>query len=171
MITVYTIGYEGTDIRRFVATLVAANIKVLADVRALAISRKKGFSKNGLRSALEDAGIEYQHFVELGDPKSGRQAARDGKINLFKKIYKAHLKTKEAQLALMNLGTLATNSATCLMCFERDPNVCHRNIIAEQLNDRGILAFHLFGDSPSRYVRNSHLLPSSNTYQSGTARQ
>lgn len=171
MTTVYTIGYEGTDIARFVATLLAAKVKVLADVRALAISRKKGFSKNRLREALEKVGIEYQHFVELGDPKDGRTAAREGKLDLFRKIYKTHLKTNQAQLALTNLTTIVGKSATCLMCFERDPNVCHRNIIAEQLNKCGILVFHLFGDSPSRYVRNSHLLPSSDTHQSGAARQ
>lgn len=171
MATVYTIGYEGTDIERFVATLLAANVKVLADVRALAISRKKGFSKNRLREALEKVGIEYRHFVELGDPKDGRMAAREGKFELFRKIYTAHLKTSSAKLALSNLGALVENSATCMMCFERDPNVCHRNIIAEQLKNCGILAFHLYGDSPSRYVRNSHLLPGSDTHQSGTARQ
>jgi uncharacterized protein (DUF488 family) len=169
--TVYTIGYEGTDIKGFVATLIAAKVTVLADVRALAISRKKGFSKNRLREALENVGIEYRHFVELGDPKNGRTAARAGKFDLFRKIYSAHLKTSDAQLALTNLSSLAENSVTCLMCFERDPNVCHRNIIADELKNCGILIFHLFGDSPSRYVRNNHLLPSRSTHQSGASRQ
>ena len=45
MTTVFTIGYEGTDIDRIVATLQAVGVKVLADVRAVAVSRKKGFSK------------------------------------------------------------------------------------------------------------------------------
>lgn len=171
MTTVYTIGYEGTDIERFIATLLAAKVKVLADVRALAISRKKGFSKNRLREALEKVGIEYRHFVELGDPKEGRIAAREGKISLFKKVYSAHLKTNLAQVALGELGQTVENNATCLMCFERDPAVCHRNIIAESLSSRGILAFHLYGDSPTRYVRHSHLLPGSDSHQSGAARQ
>jgi uncharacterized protein (DUF488 family) len=45
---VYTIGYEGTDIDGFVATLKAVGVKTLADVRAIALSRKKGFSKMSL---------------------------------------------------------------------------------------------------------------------------
>ena len=47
---VFTIGYEGTDIERFIATLKIVDVKVLADVRAVALSRKKGFSKNALRT-------------------------------------------------------------------------------------------------------------------------
>jgi uncharacterized protein (DUF488 family) len=62
--TVFTIGYEGTTVSTFVAKLQAARIKVLADVRAL--SRKKGFSKNSLRAFLQEQGIRYLHFGELG---------------------------------------------------------------------------------------------------------
>src|SRR5690606_32675421 len=45
MSIVYTIGYEATDIDRLVATLKAVGVRRLADVRAVALSRKKGFSK------------------------------------------------------------------------------------------------------------------------------
>jgi uncharacterized protein (DUF488 family) len=76
MTTVYTIGYEGTDIDKMLATLKAVGVDVLADVRAVALSRKKGFSKTALRTRLEAEGIAYAHFVELGDPKAGRGAAR-----------------------------------------------------------------------------------------------
>ncbi len=49
MSIVYTIGYEGTDIDRFVSTLKAVGVEVVADVRAIALSRKKGFSKTALK--------------------------------------------------------------------------------------------------------------------------
>ena len=75
---IYTIGYEGTDIERFVATLKIVGIKHLADVRAVAVSRKKGFSKSALSARLDAEGIQYFHFIELGDPKPGRDAARAG---------------------------------------------------------------------------------------------
>src|SRR5690606_1075350 len=78
MSVVYTIGYEGTDINRFVATLKAAAVKRVADVRAVALSRKKGFSKKSLSARLEAEGIEYLHFIDLGDPKPGREAAKAG---------------------------------------------------------------------------------------------
>ena len=66
MTTLYTIGYEGTDIDRFVATLKAVGVYLLADVRALPLSRKKGFSKNGLRVRIEREGMEYVHLGALG---------------------------------------------------------------------------------------------------------
>lgn len=69
MSVVFTVGYEGTDIDRFVRTLKAAGVQQLADVRAVAVSRKPGFSKKKLAARLAEEGIEYLHFVALGDPK------------------------------------------------------------------------------------------------------
>jgi uncharacterized protein (DUF488 family) len=152
MNTVYTIGYEGTDIERFVQTLKAVGIEVLADVRAVALSRKKGFSKTALRNTLAEAGIEYVHFNALGDPKPGREAARAGKYDLFRKIYGEHLSTLEAQAALQELEIAVQVKSTCLLCFERDPNVCHRSIVTEALRVNGNDIFDLYGDSPARYV-------------------
>jgi uncharacterized protein (DUF488 family) len=106
MSVVYTIGYEGTDIDRFVATLKAIGVTVLADVRAVAVSRKKGFSKNGLRERLEAEGITYVHLVELGDPKAGRDAARARKFDEFRRVYSAHIKTADAVGALKVLDVL-----------------------------------------------------------------
>jgi uncharacterized protein (DUF488 family) len=78
MTILFTVGYEATDIERFVKTLVSVGVKRLADVRAVAISRKKGFSKRKLAERLAEAGIEYVHYVDLGDPKPGREAAKSG---------------------------------------------------------------------------------------------
>ena len=73
---VFTIGYEGADVDRFLGTLKDAGVETLADVRAVALSRKRGFSKSALRDALASREIGYQHFIKLGTPKEGRQAAR-----------------------------------------------------------------------------------------------
>ena len=62
MSVVFTVGYEGTDIDRFVRTLKAAGVERLADVRAVAASRKAGFSKTKLSARLADEGIEYFAF-------------------------------------------------------------------------------------------------------------
>lgn len=152
MTIVYTIGYEGTDIDRFVATLKAVGIKVLADVRAVALSRKKGFSKKSLKARLESEGIEYLHFVDLGDPKPGREAARAGRYGEFRKIYSRHLKTDRAQDALAALAEAVKDSETCLLCFEHDPTVCHRSIVGEWLKTTGVDVFDLYGDLPGRYA-------------------
>jgi uncharacterized protein (DUF488 family) len=159
MTTVYTIGYEGTDITRFVATLKATGVKVVADVRAVALSRKKGFSKTALRSRLAEEGISYVHFIELGDPKAGREAARAGQYDEFRRIYAAHLSENQTQAALKSLTNVAEEMLTCLLCFERDPSVCHRSIVADCLKVTGMHVFDLYGDDPERYVRNATKLP------------
>ena len=167
---VYTIGYEGTDIDRFVATLKAAGVERVADVRAVPISRKKGFSKKSLCSRLESEGIEYVHFVELGDPKPGRDAARAGQYALFHDIYSRHLDSAEAQASLQALMAAAEEKSTCLLCFEREPATCHRSIVAgEMTGAAGFDVFDLYGDDPSRYVRNAHRMPSNNSHKGAAA--
>lgn len=170
MTTLYTIGYEGTDIDRFVATLKSVRVQLLADVRAVPISRKKGFSKNKLRDRVDQEGIRYVHLPALGDPKPGRDAARAGHFDQFRKIYGKHLAESAPQQSLKELAKLIDEQTTCLMCFERDPSECHRLMVATALPTQ-VTMFHLFGDEPDRYVHNATKLPSSRAGQGAAAAQ
>ena len=67
---VWTIGYERTGVPDFVATLKAANIQTLVDVREVANSRRTGFAKKSLAANLGQAGIGYIHMKALGTPKA-----------------------------------------------------------------------------------------------------
>ena len=127
-------------------TLTNAGVAVLADVRAVTVSRKRGFSKNGLRERLAVAGIRYVHFRELGDPKPGREAARAGRYDAFRAIYGEHLATPKAQEDLSALAHLIVDQPTCLMCFERDPRSCHRSIVARSLSSQVRVVRDLFAD-------------------------
>ena len=129
-----TIGYEGSTPDDFLVTLLQAKITTLVDVRELPLSRRKGFSKTALSSALEEAGIEYIHLRGLGDPPEGRAAARAGNRAKFLKIFSAHMKTDEAKTDLRKLSVLASTQSICLMCFERNPRDCHRAIVAEEIS-------------------------------------
>lgn len=131
---IHTLGYEKTDVDKFVQRLLDANIEVLVDVRDRPISRKKGFSKTALSEAVSNAGMEYHHVRALGDPKPGRDAARAGQMNLFRKIFSTHMKTTEAQEALAQLAKDSEGKSICLLCFERDHETCHRSIVAAQLS-------------------------------------
>lgn len=168
MRVVYTIGYEGTDIDRFVETLLDAGVETLADVRAVTVSRKKGFSKSGLQARLASVGIRYIHFSKLGDPKPGREAARAGRVDEFVSIYTAQLARAEAQSELASLNKVVDAEATCLMCFERDPKVCHRSIVAEALRTDQTSVFHLYGDMPGRYRKYAAKLPRHSSCQGTT---
>lgn len=163
MSVVYTVGYEGTDIERFVATLKAAGITQLADVRAVALSRKKGFSKTKFSERLMAEGIEYLHVIGLGDPKPGREAARAGRYEEFEKIYREHLRASVAERDMKILQSYVRKGPTALLCFERDPVTCHRTIIAEKLaSDLGVEVFNLYADEPQKYVRNADKMPTFN---------
>ncbi|KPQ08680.1 MAG: Protein of unknown function, DUF488 [Saliniramus fredricksonii] len=160
MTMIFTIGYEGTDIERFVATLETAGIRQLADVRAVAVSRKKGFSKTKLSARLAVAGIRYAHFRALGDPKPGREAARAGRHAEFLKIYTNHLRLYESQDALENLADYVADEPTCLLCYERDPATCHRLIVAERIGERlSAEVFHLFADKLEKYGQHASAIP------------
>ena len=71
---VFTIGYEGLDPERLTAALRTAGVTVLADVRAVANSRKRGFSKGALKTGLEEAGLGYAHLRTLGTVHQQRVA-------------------------------------------------------------------------------------------------
>jgi uncharacterized protein (DUF488 family) len=141
----FTIGYEGSDPERFRAALNSAGVRLIADVRAVALSRKRGFSKTSLRDSLAPDAIAYRHFRELGTPKSGREAARAGDGARMRRIFCDEvLTTPAAQQALDALAKLAREEAVCLLCFEREPANCHRRILAERLAERGFRVTDLF---------------------------
>ena len=126
---IFTIGYEATTIGEFIAALQAAGVEQVIDVRALPLSRRPGFSKTPLRSALAGAGIDYVHLKALGTPADGREAARKGHHEDLKRIYAAQLDLPEAIVAGEQMRELAAEKPSALLCFERDPAGCHRTLL------------------------------------------
>ncbi|HYP57537.1 MAG TPA: DUF488 domain-containing protein [Beijerinckia sp.] len=129
----YTIGYEGSSIGDFLATLEAVGIDLLIDVREIPISRKPGFSKAALAAWLAKSDIEYMHLKGLGDPKAGRNAAREGRYDDFRRIFADHLLSDIAKAHLRRGIEAASNRTACLLCFERDHRLCHRQLVAEEM--------------------------------------
>ena len=74
----FTIGYERRSPDELVRVLGDAGVTLLADVRELPNSRRRGFSKNALAAALGEAGILYAHERALGNPKPYRDAWKRG---------------------------------------------------------------------------------------------
>ncbi len=131
--TIATIGYEGASLDDFIATLKESRIDTLIDVREIALSRKKGFSKSALSEAVAEHGIRYVHLRGLGDPKEGRDAARAGDITRFLRIFRQHMRSAIARTELATAISLAQSARICLMCFEADHEFCHRRIVANHL--------------------------------------
>jgi uncharacterized protein (DUF488 family) len=128
-----SVGYAGFATGAQLAdALRAAGIERLVDVRALASSRRPGFSKTALAAALEAAGVEYVHMRELGNPREGRALYRAGRVAQGRAHYRRHL-LGEARPALERLAVAAGERRCALMCVERDPAQCHRTVIVEEL--------------------------------------
>lgn len=133
---VATVGYQGATVHTFLDALRNAGVDLLVDVRAVASSRRPGFSKSALAANLQGAGIDYLHFRDLGTPAAGRRAARAGRHDEMRGIFLRHLKTHEAQAELHALADIVRGGRrVCLLCFEADAAHCHRTIVAESLAD------------------------------------
>jgi uncharacterized protein (DUF488 family) len=133
----FTIGYEKATSPAFLTEMKDAGIALLVDVRAVAASRRPGFAKRALSAGLDDNGIDYLHLQKLGTPTEGRVAARRGDHKTMLRIYEKHLKTAAAQEQLDELTSLVkAGRPICILCYERDPHICHRLRIAELICER-----------------------------------
>ena len=129
----FTIGYEGEPQAAVIERLRAAGVEVLVDVRAVAASRRAGFSKTILGTSLREAGIDYVHLRPLGTPKAGREAAKKGRIGEMREIFAGHMAEPTSEAAFQQLRALAVEKKTALLCFEADHAGCHRAVLAERL--------------------------------------
>ena len=126
---IFTIGYEGATMDEFIAALRRAGVERVIDVRALPLSRRPGFSKTPLRGALEEAGIEYVHLKALGTPAEGRNAAQAGRHADMARVYAGQLELLEAIAQSAEMLDFAEEKPSALLCFEREPAHCHRNLL------------------------------------------
>ncbi|HXQ11438.1 MAG TPA: DUF488 domain-containing protein [Caulobacteraceae bacterium] len=133
----FTIGYQAATQGDVIGRLKAAGVAVLIDVRAVAASRRPGFSKRLLAAGMADAGIDYVHLRALGTPAAGRAAARAGRTAEMRSIYTDYLDHEPAaETELAQAQAIASARPAALLCLEADARVCHRRLIAERLRER-----------------------------------
>jgi uncharacterized protein (DUF488 family) len=131
-----TIGYEHALLNDVIERLKRAGVQIVLDVRAVASSRRAGFSKTLLAASLNEAGIDYLHLRGLGTPKPGRQAARAGHTDDMHRIYHEHLKEPQAQLELAQAADIARTRTAALLCYEANVKDCHRAIVADLIREK-----------------------------------
>jgi len=133
----FTIGYEQALPAAVLGELKRTRVDILIDARAVAASRRPGFSKRALAAGLDEIGIAYIHLQKLGTPSEGRTAARAGDYATLWRIYDKHIQTPEAQAALDELVALVkSGKRIALLCFERNPEECHRSRVADIVKKR-----------------------------------
>jgi uncharacterized protein (DUF488 family) len=132
-----TIGYEAATVPDFMDALNEAGIKLVVDIRAVAASRRPGFAKTRLAAGLKEEEIDYIHMRALGTPSEGRAAAKKGHHEEMRKIFLEKMETEEAQNALNDLRQLIESGRKlAILCFEANPEHCHRNIVAHLLEQQ-----------------------------------
>lgn len=128
-------GYERFhDVTEFAGHLAHAQVELLIDVRQLPNSRRRGFAKTALSRALSDVRVDYLHMRALGNPKPLRDRYKSGDVPGGRAGYREHVLRHERE-ALEDLPAMLTARRCALMCVERDPAVCHREVILELLED------------------------------------
>ena len=127
---IFTIGYEGRELSEFVALLASKRITRVIDVRALPLSRRRGFSKTRLREALASSGIDYVHLRAAGNPYRAYKAD----LARCLAMYRGHLDRSPDVITLV--ADAAHGHRAALLCVEREACDCHRSIIASRLHAR-----------------------------------
>lgn len=148
--TIYTIGHSTRSLEDFIGILTRYEIATLADVRRFPASRRHPhFSRAQLEAAVENAGIHYLHFEELG----GRRATSPESPNTVWKNesfrgYADHMATEPFRTAIETLLNAAPPPA--ILCAEAVPWRCHRNLIADELTRRGLEVVHILGSDSTK---------------------
>ncbi len=146
MPTIATIGVYGFDLESFLAALGAAEVELVLDVRQRRGVRGSEYAwanAGRLQRALAEANLGYTHLKELAPTTAMREAqyredARRGEGKRSRteisEVY-ASLYTEQV-LDAVDLGPIVKwigASRAALLCVERDPEACHRSLIAARL--------------------------------------
>lgn len=130
----FTIGYEGVSLEKYLNKLVTNDVKLLVDVRKNPLSMKFGFSKSLLKKYCESLSIDYIHIPEVGINSDQRQELNTQEdYNALFDVYKdTTLKeTNTYQQSIIDL--LVKYKRIALTCFESDICQCHRKPLAESI--------------------------------------
>src|SRR3954468_24087254 len=125
----FTIGYEGRALDELIAMLASNKIDRVIDIRELPLSRRRGFSKTPLGTALREHGIEYMHMRQAGNPYRRLKDAIPREELLEK--YEVHIRNADDVVADVTEAVRGHRAA--LLCYEADVATCHRSLLAPRV--------------------------------------
>lgn len=153
---IYTVGHGSRSLDELLNLLLGAGIHTVVDVRAQPQSRRHPhFSGEPLRAALEKTGLIY-HWA--GRQLGGMRRPRAGSLHTALaedglRGYADHMETDAFQTAATQLVRLAARAPTAILCAEREPEHCHRSLIADYLTLQGVRVVHLIEEGEAREHR------------------
>jgi uncharacterized protein (DUF488 family) len=146
---VVTIGHSTRTLETFIRLLQTYEVKQVVDVRTVPRSRHNPqFNRETLPDDLKDAGIEYLHMPGLGGLRRPRPDSTNmGWRNASFRGFADYMETPEFENHLGKLVGLAQRKRVALMCAEALPWRCHRSLIADALEVRGIRVAHILSST------------------------
>lgn len=131
---IFSSGYEGVSIDEFINRMIINNINILVDVRHNPRSMKYGYSEKKFKDILSKRGIKYLSFKNLGIESENRQELNtlDDYKKLFKVFEKQHMPNTKNDLTKLK-QLLNEGNRISLLCFEKDIQCCHREVVARHL--------------------------------------
>jgi len=153
----YTVGHSTRSFEDFLGLLEREGVRHLVDVRAFPVSRRyPHFSRESLETSLPTASVDYTHFPALGGRRKGRpDSSNVNWRNAGFRAYADYMETSEFQAALDRLLSSAAESPCAVMCAEAVPWRCHRTLIADAAEARGVQVFHIIDSATSRHAMTS----------------
>ena len=144
-----TIGHSTRTLETFVHILRTFEVKQIVDVRTVPRSRHNPqFNRETLPDGLKPAGMEYLHLPGLGGLRHPRPGTENvGWRNASFKGFADYMETSDFENHLGKLVELAQQKRTVLMCAEALPWRCHRSLIADALEVRGIKVDHILSST------------------------
>jgi uncharacterized protein (DUF488 family) len=142
----YTIGHGDRGLDVFVDMLRVGGIDTLVDVRRQPGSRRHPhFGREALAAALDAAGIEYRWEGEaLGGRRRPRSDSRHAALRSESfRGYADHMESPAFREALSRVLESARSRHVAVMCAERHPSQCHRQLVADAAIARGFAVVHL----------------------------
>ena len=158
MRTVATIGVYGWTLDAWLDALRAADVRLLVDVRQRRGVRGSEYAwanAQRLEAALAEAGIAYEHLKELAPTTELRQlqyseddrlgVGKRSRFDLAPEYVERYTREILGRVDLRPIAEqLPADGASALMCVERDPEACHRSLVAERLApELGLQVTHL----------------------------
>jgi uncharacterized protein (DUF488 family) len=133
MPVLYSLGHGRLGADAFTATLRAAGVKLAADVRRVASSRRQpAYDGATMRVWLDQAGIGYRSFFGLGGQRTPAKDSRNvGLRDASLRGFADTMAMPEFQHAFAILMTLAKEQPTAMFCAEPLWWQCHRRLIAD----------------------------------------
>jgi uncharacterized protein (DUF488 family) len=150
--TIFTVGHSTLPIDRFIGLLNIYGIRNLADVRTVPRSRHNPqFNADTLASSLAAEHIEYTPMPALGGLRPQRKDSPNaGWRNKSFRAYADYMQTGEFQEAVEHLVKMGRQTRTAIMCAEAVPWRCHRSLVADALNARGVPVAEILSDTSWR---------------------